>query len=43
MIRILLLIIFVALLGGGAFLYFWDIPAQQQQVDILLDDRVLRD
>lgn len=43
MIRIILLILVIALLGGGAFLYFWDIPADQQQVVVPLDDRVLRD
>jgi len=42
-IRIILLIVFLALLSGAIFLFFWDIPVEQERVEKPLDQRVLRD
>jgi small neutral amino acid transporter SnatA (MarC family) len=42
-IRILLLILLIGGLGGAGFLYFWDIPIEQERIEKPLDERVLRD
>lgn len=43
MIRIVLLILFILLLAGATFLYFWDIPIEQSFVEQPVSESVLRD
>jgi hypothetical protein len=41
LVRALIVILLAAILGGVAFLMFWDVPAPRQPVEVLIpDDRL---
>ncbi|MEO0411900.1 MAG: hypothetical protein AAF221_08695 [Pseudomonadota bacterium] len=43
MIRIALLGLILLAAGGSLFLYFWDVPIEQDMVEIELDPSLLRE
>lgn len=43
MIRIILLCLVLLTAGGSLFLYFWDVPIEQEMVEIELDPSLMRE